>query len=167
MSKTVTRSLFRNRAVMSWLLALCHLGMATQALPLVAARPEQLIKWRQSAYQAISWNVTRLKGALTAADYDVAEVRRAATALAGLAASGLPTLFAAGTEKGKGWRETTAAAAVFSDTGKFRQLSDEFARDTERLAVLAAGNDAKVLREQFAKVAQSCKGCHNQFRQTE
>ncbi|HUQ11024.1 MAG TPA: cytochrome c [Steroidobacteraceae bacterium] len=143
--------------------ALAALPAAAQSTP----RPEQLIKWRQSAYQTIAWNSTRLKNALAAGTYDATEVRGAANALAAIAASGLPSLFAAGTEKGKGWRETTAAAAAFSDAAKFRQLTEEFARDAGQLAKLAAGTEAKAVREQFLKVAQSCKGCHNQFRQTE
>jgi cytochrome c556 len=177
MSKPGSRLFFRNRAVKgacprgssSWI-ALVMLVCALAAVRVdaqSAPRPEQLIKWRQSAYQTISWNTTRIKNALAAGAYDATEVRAAAHALAGVAASGLPSLFATGTGKGKGWRETTAAVAVFAEAEKFRQLSDDFARDTAQLASLATGNDSKAVREQFLKVAQSCKGCHNQFRQTE
>ncbi len=177
MSKPQARLFSRNRAVMrawprgsSLWIALVVLVLAVASIRVDAQgapRPEQLIKWRQSAYQTISWNTTRLKNALASGSFDAAEVRAAANALSAVAASGLPALFAAGTEKGKGWRETTAAPAVFTETAKFRQLSDDFARDTAQLAKLAAGNDGKALQEQFLKVAQSCKGCHNQFRQTE
>jgi len=177
MSKPEARLFFRNRAVKNawprgsslwialvvWGCALASVQVGAQSAP----RPEQLIKWRQSAYQTISWNTTRIKNALAAGANDTAEVRAAANALAGVAASGLPSLFAVGTEKGKGWRETTAAPAVFAEAARFRQLSDDFARDTAQLAKLAAGDDGKAVREQFLKVAQSCKGCHNQFRQTE
>src|SRR6187549_1510220 len=79
-----------------------------------AQRPESLIKWRQSAYQVIAWNSGRIKAAL-AGQFSAQEVQSAANALAGVANSGLAGLFPAGTEHGKGWRETTARDTVFSD----------------------------------------------------
>jgi cytochrome c556 len=170
-----------NRVVMGAWPRAARAGMRGAVLPLLLAallappvqaqnapRPEQLIKWRQSAYQAISWNAGRLKNALApGGKYDATEVRTAANTLAALAASGLPSLFMAGTEKGRGWRETSAAAAAFEDAAKFRQLSEDFSRDAAQLAKLAAGTDVTATQEQFRKVAQACKSCHNQFRQTE
>src|SRR5690349_10238707 len=106
------------------------LALASASLPAAAQtapRPEQLIKWRQSAYQAIAWNSARIKSALAGGKYDAAEVRVAASALAALAGAGLPSLFPAGTGKGKGWRETTARDTVFAEPEKFRQLTDDFA----------------------------------------
>lgn len=131
-----------------------------------APKPEQLIKWRQSVYQVIAWNTARIKTAL-AGNYDAREVQAAANTLATVAAAGLPGLFPAGTEKGKGWRETSARPTVFSDAEKFRQHSEGFARESGLLAKLAAGPDQKAVREQFLKVAATCKGCHDQFRQTD
>ena len=131
-----------------------------------APRPGQLIKWRQSVYQVIAWNTARIKAAL-AGNYDAREVQAASNALAAIAASGLPGLFPAGTEKGKGWRETSAKPAVFADAEKFRQHSEEFSREAGLLARLAAGTDQKAVREQFLKVAGTCKSCHDQFRQTD
>ena len=89
----------------------------------------------------MAWNSARLKGALTgdAANYDAREVRAAANALAAVANSGLAALFVAGTEQGKGWRETTARPAVFTDAQTFRKLNDEFAADAAALARIAAG----------------------------
>lgn len=173
MSKSGARFHFRNRVVMrvSLLMALAFLAPAgtTPAQAQSAPRPEQLIKWRQSAYQVIAWNSARLKGALAgeAANYDAREVQAAASALAAVANSGLAALFVAGTERGKGWRETTARAAVFSDAQGFRKLNDEFASEAAALARLAAGTDQKAVHAQFLKVAQACKACHDKFRQTD
>ncbi len=155
------------RAAFSSAFALLALSLfpqtgATQGAP----RPEQLIKWRQSAYQVIAWNTARIKSAL-AGSYDAREVQAAANALSAIATAGLPGLFPAGTEKGKGWRETSARATVFTDAEKFRQHSEEFARESGLLAKLAAGPDQKAVREQFLKFAATCKGCHDQFRQTD
>jgi cytochrome c556 len=164
---------FRNRArtrvqprrarVLAATLALAASAVAS---PQSAPRPEQLVKWRQSAYQVIGWNSGRLKAAL-AGSYDASEVRAAATTLAAVANSGLPNLFPPQTAGVKGWRATTAKADVFGDAQKFRALSDEFAREANELARLTAGTDRDAVSRQFARVAQACKSCHDKYRQTD
>jgi cytochrome c556 len=175
MAKIEARFHFRNRAVRrarpggpSATLGLLALLASLPALAPAqgAPRPEQVIKWRQSAYQVIAWNSARIKAAL-AGKYDAREVQAAANTLAALASAGVPALFPHGTERGKGWRETTARASVFSDAAAFRQRSDEFARESALLAKLAAGVDPQAVRDQFLKVAQTCKSCHDKFRQTD
>ncbi len=148
------------------LIAVLALSFSQLASAQGAPRPEALIKWRQSAYQVIAWNSGRIKAAL-AGHYAPLEVQNAANALAAVANSGLADLFAAGTAHGKGWRETTARDEVFSDAGKFRALTEEFAREANTLARVAAAGDRGTVNEQFLKVAQACKSCHNQFRQTD
>jgi cytochrome c556 len=140
------------------------LGASTLAQS--APRPEALIKWRQSAFEVIAWNTARIKSAL-AGKYDRHEVQSAANALASVANAGLPSLFVAGSADGKGWRETTVRDEAFSDAARFRALSDEFARESSTLARLAAGDDAKAVKQQFAKVAGTCKACHDKYRQTD
>ena len=175
MSKMESRLHFRNRAVPGVRLRAPHwklliaFGVITASLGAPAQnapRPEALIKWRQSAFQVIAWNSGRIKSAL-AGHYDSREVLSAASALAAVANSGLGTLFAPGTADGKGWRETTARDEVFSDAEKFRALTSEFARESSALARLAAGSDQNAVREQFLKVAQTCKSCHDKYRQTD
>jgi cytochrome c556 len=147
-------------------LAISALLPGTHALAQSAPRPESLIKWRQSAFQVIAWNAQRIKGAL-AGTYDSREVQIAANSLASLANAGLPALFAPGTGVGKGWRETSARTEVFSDAADFRSLFDDFARETNTLVKLAAGGDAKAVGGQFLKVSQTCKACHDKFRDTD
>jgi cytochrome c556 len=175
MSKVEARFHFRNRVVMRAqprarilraVVAVFALSVSHWAGAQGAPRPESLIKWRQSAYQVIAWNSGRIKAAL-AGPYAPQEVQSAANALAAVANSGLAGLFAPGTAHGKGWRETTAREEVFSDASKFRGLTEEFAREASTLARLAAAGDRNTVNEQFLKVAQACKSCHNQFRQTD
>jgi cytochrome c556 len=174
MSKVEARFQIRNRMVtrrrparvVGALVAAITLLVSQWAVGQTAPRPESLIKWRQSAYQVIAWNSGRIKAAL-AGQYDGHEVQSAANALAAVANSGLAGLFAQGTAQGKGWRETTAREEVFSDAGKFRALTEEFAREANALARVAAAGDRNTVNEQFLKVAQTCKFCHNQFRQTD
>jgi cytochrome c556 len=162
MSNIRARFHFRNRAVTAAgaLVLLVNGWAMAQGAP----RAEALIKWRQSAYQVLAWNSGRIKAAL-AGPYDAREVQSAANALAAVANSGLAGLFSAGTAEGKGWRATTASAAVFGDAAKFRALNAEFARDASELARLAGGVDRQALNDQFLKVAKDCKSCHEQFRE--
>ena len=175
MSKVGTRFQFRNRVVMHVQPRTRFMRAAIVAIALLAShwaaaqnapRPEALIKWRQSAYQVIAWNSGRIKAAL-AGPFDRHEVLGAANALAAVANSGLAGLFVPGTAHGKGWRETTARDEVFSDAGKFRALTDEFAREASALARVAVAGDRDSVNEQFLKVAQTCKSCHQRFRQTD
>ena len=50
---------------------------------------------------------------------------------------------------------------------KFRALTEEFAREASTLARVAAAGDRATVNEQFLKVAQACKACHDKFRQTD
>lgn len=142
------------------------LAASAVALPQAGPRREQLVKWRQSAYQVIGWNSGRIKAALAGA-YDADEVRAASQTLAALANSGLPGLFPKQTANATGWRPTTASPAVFDDAPRFRASSEEFAREAGELARLAAGADRDAVSRQFARVAQTCKGCHDKFRRTD
>jgi len=167
MSKAFARFHFHNRALtllvpLAWI---TFLGAGTHVAAQSAPRPEALIKWRQSAFQVIAWNSGRIKSAL--ASGDAQEVRTASTALAGVANSGLASLFPAHTAQGKGWRDTTARPEIFSDPEKFRALTLEFARESSELARLAAGTDQPAITGQFAKLAKACKSCHDKFRQTD
>jgi cytochrome c556 len=175
MSKVEARFHFRNRVVMrarprarvvQALAVALALSVTQWATAQSAPRPEALIKWRQSAFQVIAWNSGRIKAVL-AGQYAPLEVQSAANALAAVANSGLAGLFAPGTEHGKGWRETTARDAVFSDAQKFRVSTEEFAREASTLARLAAAGDRATVSEQFLKVAQACKACHEKYRQTD
>jgi cytochrome c556 len=157
----------RSRAAVAACVCALSVGTGSLAGADGAPRPEALIKWRQSAFQVVAWNTQRLKSALAADAGDARELQAAANALAAVAASGLPDLFAPGTEHGRGWRETTAAASVFTDATRFRARSDDFAREAALLARLSAGGDRTVMREQFAKVAKICKACHDKFRATD
>jgi cytochrome c556 len=175
MAKVEPRFHFRNRAVvrvqprvrvLQALMVMMALAVSPWVVAQNAPRPEALIKWRQSAYQVIAWNSGRIKAAL-AGQFSAQEVQSAANALAGVANSGLAGLFPAGTEHGKGWRETTARDTVFSDAQKFRALTEEFAREANTLARVAGAGDRNAVNEHFLKVAQSCKACHDKYRQTD
>jgi cytochrome c556 len=128
-----------------------------------AAKPEQLIKWRQSAYQVIAWNNGRIKANVDG-QYNKEEVVKAANSIAAIANSGLGSLFAAGTETGKGWHETSAKPALFAAGSKAGEYSAAFAKEANELAHLAATVDQAAVKEQFGKLGKTCKVCHDDYK---
>jgi cytochrome c556 len=126
-------------------------------------KPETLIKWRQSAFQVIAWNNSRVK-ANVEGTYQKDEVIKAANTLAALANSGLGTLFAAGTEQGKGWHDTSTKPELFKDGKRAGELFGNFNKEANELARIAASGDQAAVKEQFGKLGKTCKACHDDFK---
>ena len=140
------------------------LAAAGSALAQQAPKPENLIKWRQSAFQVIAWNSGRIKASLDGG-YNKDQVLRSANAIAAIANAGLGSLFAPGTETGKGWHDTSVKAEAFSNQARFAELGGEFAKESNELArVASSGADAAAVKEQFGKLQKACKSCHDDFR---
>lgn len=127
-----------------------------------APKPEQLIKWRQSAYQVIAWNTGRVKANVDGT-YNKEDVIKASNAIAALANSGLGALYAPGTETGKGWKETTVKPELFTDK-KAGEIAASFNKEANELARLAAVGDVAQVKAQLAKLQGTCKACHDDFR---
>lgn len=145
------------------LLAVLVLTATSAAFAQQAPKPEQIIKWRQSVYQVLAWNNGRIKASVEGS-YNKDEVIRAANAIAAIANSGLGALYPAGTETGKGWRETTVKPELFTDTAKAGEAARKFVTESNELAKVAATGDAAAVKVAFGKLGASCKGCHDDFR---
>ncbi|MDD3352650.1 cytochrome c [Zoogloea sp.] len=145
------------------LAALIVSATSSAALAQQAPKPEQIIKWRQSAYQVLAWNTGRIKNNVEGT-YNKDEVIRAANTIAAIANSGLGALYPAGTETGKGWRETTVRPELFTDGARAGEAARKFNVEANELAKLAASGDAAAVKTQFGKLNQTCKGCHDDFR---
>lgn len=128
-----------------------------------APKPETLIKWRQSAYQVLGWSSSRIKASVEG-QYNKEEVIKAANTIAVLANSGLGSLFASGTEQGRGWHDTHAKRELFTDTKRVGELATDFTREANELAKVAATGDAAAVRTQFGKLSKTCKTCHDDFK---
>lgn len=138
--------------------------VAGSAVAQQAPKPENLIKWRQSAFQTVAWNSGRIKASLDGT-YNKEQVLKSANVIAAIANSGLGSLFAAGTETGKGWHDTTVKAEAFTNTARFGELGADFAREsTELVRVASTATDGAAVKEQFGKLQKTCKSCHDDFR---
>ncbi|HEY8974807.1 MAG TPA: cytochrome c [Burkholderiaceae bacterium] len=146
------------------LLLAAALAAAGTALAQQAPRPENLIKWRQSAFQVVAWNSGRIKASLDGG-YNKDQVLRSANAIAAIANSGLGSLFPPGTETGKGWHDTSVKADAFTNTARFAEHGGDFARESNELVrLVSAGSDAGAVKDQFGKLQKTCKSCHDDFR---
>ena len=143
-------------------LAIGALAATATAIAQQAPKPEQLIKWRQSAYQLIAWNTGRVKANVDG-QYNKEDVIKAANTIAAIANSGLGALYAPGTETGKGWRETNVKPELFTDP-KAGEIAGHFSKEASELARVAALGDVAVVKAQLGKLQATCKACHDDYR---
>lgn len=133
---------------------------AATTLPAAAqfAKPEDAIKYRQSALFVMSQHFGRL-GAMAngRAPYDAVAAAANAEVVADMAK--LPWAgFGAGTEGGK------AKAEVWKEAPKFKEHQDKLIAETGKLLVAAKAGNIDALKAQFGPTAASCKACHDTFR---
>jgi len=138
------------------------LAAAATAVAQQGPKPEQLIKWRQSAYQLLAWNTGRIKTNVEG-QYNKDDVIKAANTIAAIANSGLGGLFAPGTETGKGWHDTAVKPELFTDK-KAGEAAGNFNKEANELAKVALGGDVAAVKAQLGKLQGTCKACHDDFR---
>lgn len=126
-------------------------------------KPEDAIKFRQSGYGFMAWNMGRIKANLEGA-YNKEEVVKAANAIQAVANSGMGALYVPGSDKGTGWEATRAKPGIFTDKEKVGQLAMAFNKEANEMAKIAASGDAAVVKEQFGKLGASCKSCHDDYK---
>jgi len=138
------------------------LGASAQQTP----KPEQLIKWRQSVYQVVAWNNSRIKANVDG-QYNKDDVIKAANTIAAIANSGVGALFAPGSETGKGWHDTAAKPELWAANSKAAEYSANFAKEANELAKVALLGEQAKTKEQFGKLGKTCKACHDDYKAKE
>jgi cytochrome c556 len=133
---------------------------AAMSLPAAAqfAKPEDAIKYRQSALFVMSQHFGRL-GAMAngRVPYDAAAAAANAEVVADMAK--LPWAgFGAGTEGGK------AKPEVWKEDAKFKERQQKLIEETGKLVVAAKAGNIDALKAQFGPTGASCMACHDSFR---
>ena len=127
-------------------------------------KPEDAIKWRQSGYGFMAWNMARIKMNVEGGNYNKDEVIKAANAIQAIANSGMGALYLPGTDKGKGWEETRVKPELFTNKEGVGKVAGAFVKEANEMAKVAATGDAAAAKEQFGKLGGTCKGCHDDFK---
>jgi cytochrome c556 len=138
-------------------------AVAAALLPLSSqaqfAKPEDAIKYRQSAYTVLGAHFGRLGAMVNGRiPYDAKVASYNASLVSTLAH--LPgTAFGPGTDTGL---NTRAKAEIWKDPAKFQAAYDKMVDATGKLP--AAAGDPAMLKTAFGAAAATCKGCHDDFR---
>ena len=133
------------------------------ALPAAAQfqKPEDAIKYRQSAFTVMGNHVGRI-GAMASgrAPFDAKAAAESAHIVNTLAA--LPmTAFGAGTDKGMPNR---AKPEIWSDAAKFKAAGDKMVAEVAKLDAAAKRGSLDAIKAAMGGVGASCKACHDDFR---
>lgn len=143
-------------------MAAAGLCLATAAGAQTAATPsaQEIIRARQASFHLSAATM----GGLGRVAQEQGSPRQAAFAAAGLAkwAKALPTMFPAGTGPEAGVA-TRAKPDIWSDRADFEAKAAAYAAATQRLAELAAADDAAGFAAQFQAVRQTCQSCHDKY----
>ena len=145
-------------------LVLALLATALAGSAIAQVKPEDAIKFRQSGYGFMAWNMARIKANVEGDKYNKEEVIKAANAIQAIANSGMGALYLPGTDKGKGWEETRAKANIWTDKEKLGKAAMEFNKEANEMAKLAQAGDAAAVGAQLGKLGGTCKGCHDDFK---
>jgi cytochrome c556 len=146
-------------------LLLALLATALTAGTVVAqVKPEDAIKFRQSGYAFMAWNMGRIKMNVEGGQYNKDEVIKAANAIQAIANSGMGALYVPGSDKGTGWEATRAKAGIFIDKENVGKLAMAFNKEANEMAKVAATGDAAAVGAQLGKLGGTCKGCHDDYK---
>ena len=123
------------------------------------AKPEDAVKYRQSALQLIASHFGRMQPVMKGqVPYDAAAIKANVELLKTL--SVLPWAgFVEGSQAG-----TSAKPEVWSDAAGFKAAQSKFEGAVDKLAVAANSSDLDRVRSAFGDVGASCKACHDSYR---
>ena len=125
------------------------------------AKPEDAIKYRQSALSVMGTHFGRL-GAMAngRVPFDAKVAADNAEIVAAMAK--LPWAgFGAGTDKGG---NTKAKPEIWTEQAKFKEYSEKMVAETLKLDAAAKTGNLDALKASFSATADTCKTCHDAFR---
>ena len=125
------------------------------------AKPEDAIRYRQSAYVIMGQQMSSIATQLKSDKPDLARIERSAGIVE--FAFGLPGEgFVPGSEKG-GNPPTRAKPEAFTSP-KVREIAREARQEIAKLNETAKKGDLAAIRTQFQATANACDNCHDNFR---
>jgi cytochrome c556 len=145
------------------MLAALAVTAAAVSLPAAAQfqKPEDAVKYRQSAMTVMANHFGRI-GAMVQgrAPFDAAAANANAEVVAMM--SKLP--FIAYVEGTAGTTKGAASAAIWTKRAEFDASATKMQEEVGKLLAAAKTNNLDNIKAAFGGVGQSCKGCHDNFR---
>ena len=143
------------------LTAVAGVAFAQQAL-----KPEESIKFRKAGYSFMSWNMGKIKAQVVDApqNYNKDQVLAAARVIAATANSGMGALYGPGTDKETNGEKTRVKPEFFQQREEVGKLAQAFNKEANVLAKVAESGDPAAIKAQFGKTGETCKACHDKFR---
>jgi len=136
------------------------IGVAV-SVSVLAASPEEAIKFRKGVMTAQNWNMKIMSRMVQGqAVYDKAEFTKRAQNLAELSNMYYEGFLIKDSDIG----ETEAKPEIWTTMDKFKAESAKLVTEAAKLVVLSQGNDFKAIQMQFGDTLISCEGCHVKFR---
>lgn len=145
-------------------LIIALLATAIGGTAIAQVKPEEAIKFRQSGYAFMAWNMQRIKANVEGSKFDKDEVIKAANAIQAIANSGMGSLYLPGTDKGTGWEASRAKPGIWTEKEKMGKVAMAFNKEANEMAKVAATGDAGAVKAQLGKLGGTCKGCHDDFK---
>lgn len=144
-------------------LILALLAVSLSGTAAAQIKPEEAIKYRQSGYGFMAWNMQRIK-ANVEGKFDKEDVIKAANAIQAIANSGMGALYLPGTDKGTGWEASRAKPEVWTEKEKLGKAAMAFNKEANEMAKVAATGNSDSVKEQLGRLSGTCKGCHDDFK---
>lgn len=129
-------------------------------------KPEDEIKFRQSAMTFMRWNMGNIKAQVNgkSQSFDKDKVINAANVIAAIANDNLGSLFNEKSKTGKGWKDTRVKAEYFKQPQQVAKYAKAFNREANKLAQVAQTGNKSEIKTQFDNLFSACKDCHKKFR---
>ncbi|WP_193074611.1 c-type cytochrome [Pseudomonas sp. FME51] len=153
-----------NKSVIAGVLSAALLSLSLSAQ---AVSPEEQIELRKAGYSYMSWNMGKIKAQVIdqSVAYNQTQVAAAANTIAAIANSGMGALYGPGTDKQVGAQTTRVKPEMFDNFDDVATISARLSETTGNLASAAASDDQAAIRVAFGEVGQTCKSCHDKYRQ--
>lgn len=126
----------------------------------IFTRPADAIKYRQSAFHVMGFHSQRI-GSMAKGEHPFDKsIAIQDAAIIDMLAAQLESAFPAGTDI----PPSKAKLEVWQDAASFKQKMDDLKSSARKLTEATRSGDLGSIRSAFNQTAQSCKSCHEGFR---
>lgn len=124
------------------------------------AKPEDAIKYRQSALFVMQQNFSRVAAMAAGKTPFDAKVAADSAAVADFMAKLPWAAFGPGTDKG----QTKAKPEIWTDKAKFDEAATKMQGEMGKFAVAARSGNLEIIKAAVGATGAACKACHDDFR---